>query len=127
MIWCSRETSEACSLSVSAISGFVPKLGNEVTIMTWTTYDGAFDSVDGLELPGGLMWELAYEADRLRLTVVEGCEGDTNGSGDVDFDDLIAVLAAWGPCPDCPEDLNDDDMVDFSDLLLILGNWGSCE
>ena len=44
------------------------------------------------------------------------------------FDDLLAVLAAWGPCDeDCPEDLNDDDDVDFDDLLLVLAGWGPCD
>lgn len=77
------------------------------------------------------MWQLAYEDDQLRLTVVEGCEGDIDGSGEVEFSDVLTVLAAWGPCPGdpdpCPEDLNDDDVVDFADLLVILGNWGPCE
>ena len=27
------------------------------------------------------------------------CPADTNGSGAVDVDDLIAVILAWGPCP----------------------------
>jgi hypothetical protein len=50
---------------------------------------------------------------------------DINGDGSVDFADLLALLAAWGPCRDCPEDLNGDDMVDFDDLLLVLANWCS--
>ena len=32
-----------------------------------------------------------------------GCDGDVDGSGEVDFDDVLLILAAWGPCDeDCP-------------------------
>ena len=54
------------------------------------------------------------------------CEGDVDGDGMVGFADVLAVLAAWGPCPDCPEDLDDDDVVDFGDLLIVLAAWGPC-
>ena len=37
------------------------------------------------------------------------------------------LLAAWGPCQECPEDLNDDEQVGFDDLLLLLAAWGPCE
>jgi hypothetical protein len=54
------------------------------------------------------------------------CDGDVDGSGGIDFDDLLLVLGAWGPCEDCPEDVNGDERVDFDDLLLLLAAWGSC-
>ncbi|UCD76043.1 MAG: hypothetical protein JSV91_03795 [Phycisphaerales bacterium] len=49
--------------------------------------------------------------------------GDVNGDLVVDIDDLFAVLAAWGPCDDCPEDLNDDGIVDIDDVFEVLANW----
>ncbi len=52
--------------------------------------------------------------------------GDVNGDGVVDVLDLVAVLAAWGPCdvPEgCPEDLNGDGVIDLLDLLIVLGEW----
>jgi len=49
--------------------------------------------------------------------------GDVDGDGDVDFPDVLAVLAAWGPCSACPEDLDGDGTVGFSDLLEVLANW----
>jgi len=50
--------------------------------------------------------------------------GDIDGDGDVDTADLLLLLAAWGPCEDCPEDINGDGVVNTVDLLLLLANWG---
>jgi len=55
-----------------------------------------------------------------------GCGGDLDGSGAVDFPDLLAVLGAFGPCDACPEDLDGSGAVDFDDLLAILGAFGGC-
>jgi len=52
--------------------------------------------------------------------------GDLNGSGSVGFDDLLQLLAAWGPCPPpqlCPADLDCDGLVGFNDLLQLLAAW----
>ena len=59
-----------------------------------------------------------------------GFPGDIDRDGDVDVANLIALLAAWGPCPqksECPEDLDGSGTVDFGDLLLLLAAWGACE
>jgi hypothetical protein len=56
------------------------------------------------------------------------CVADINDDDAVGFADLVAVLAAWGPCAgDCPEDLDGSGTVDFVDLLVVLGAWGPCE
>lgn len=52
--------------------------------------------------------------------------GDVDGNGVVDFDDLIAVLTAWGPCPvggGCDADVTGDLVVDFDDLILVISSW----
>ena len=58
------------------------------------------------------------------------CPADFDGSGAVGFEDLIAVLVAWGPYDPCPpfipEDIDQDCEVGFSDLLAVLANWGPC-
>ena len=49
---------------------------------------------------------------------------DIDGDGAVSFGDLLAMLAAFGPCGDfCPGDLNGDDAVDFGDVLSLLAAW----
>ena len=52
-----------------------------------------------------------------------GVTGDVNGDGAVNVEDLLLLLAAWGPCTGCPADLNADGMVDVLDLLELLANW----
>ena len=52
-----------------------------------------------------------------------GLTGDVDGDGMVNVIDLLAVLAAWGPCPGCPEDVNGDGEVNVLDVLVVLANW----
>ncbi|HRQ76554.1 MAG TPA: hypothetical protein PK098_11610 [Phycisphaerales bacterium] len=54
------------------------------------------------------------------------CPADLNNSGAVDVQDLLMLLAAWGPCVGCPADLNGSNVVDVQDLLLLLAAWGPC-
>ncbi|MBT8484379.1 MAG: hypothetical protein KJO43_02300, partial [Phycisphaerae bacterium] len=48
---------------------------------------------------------------------------DITGDGTVGFTDLLALLAAWGPCAGCPADLDGDGIVGFTDLLELLASW----
>jgi hypothetical protein len=83
-----------------------------------------FDQIVGLAFIGG-DWA-AY-----LLTPIGGgpSPGDLDGSGAVDVQDFLALLAAWGPCPDppamCLADLDHDGMVGVNDFLILLANWGS--
>lgn len=49
--------------------------------------------------------------------------GDLDGDGRVDASDLGLLLAAWGPCPDCPADLEGDDSVGGGDLGALIAAW----
>ena len=55
------------------------------------------------------------------------CPADTDGSGDVTFTDVVAALAAWGPCAACPQDIDMDGTVGFTDLLATLSAFGPCD
>ncbi len=81
---------------------------------------------------------------RIRLWKDAGPDGDIGSTvrvddvsfrvaGDIDADDivgindLLALLAAWGPCGDCDDcatDLDGDCDVGVTDLLIVLANWG---
>lgn len=62
-------------------------------------------------------------------TLVVACEAvacpDIDGSGAVDFGDILVILAAWGDVGG-PADVDGSGTVDFGDVLVILGAWGPC-
>ncbi len=52
--------------------------------------------------------------------------GDVDGDGIVGITDLLALLAAWGPCADCddcPAEFDGDCTVGITDFLILLANW----
>ncbi|MDP6158353.1 MAG: S8 family serine peptidase [Phycisphaerales bacterium] len=53
--------------------------------------------------------------------------GDADGDGDVDTDDILSLIAQWGPCPpgDCSADFDGDGDVDTDDILILLANFGA--
>ena len=57
--------------------------------------DGGPDAYAVLSRDGAFV--TAVTVDEL-LPGVGGGSPDDDGSGDVGFDDLVAVLSAWGPC-----------------------------
>jgi hypothetical protein len=63
------------------------------------------------------------QLDNIRI---DTCPVDFDDSGAVGTEDLLAVLAAWGPCEGCPEDLDGDGNVGTDELILVIGKWGSC-
>jgi hypothetical protein len=67
--------------------------------------------------------------------IPDECEtipGDVTGDGQVNADDLVAVILAWGPCPAppavCPADIapapDGDGEVNADDLIMVILNWG---
>src|SRR5690606_25784098 len=54
------------------------------------------------------------------------CPADLDGNNVVDVQDLLVMLAAWGPCDMCAADLNGTGAVDVQDMLLLLTAWGPC-
>jgi hypothetical protein len=80
---------------------------------------GKIDPDQGLGSKGG---ESTYE------TATSECPaGDVDCDGDVDVDDLLALLAAYGNCDPggCDEDLDGDGDVDVDDLLILLSAYTS--
>ena len=56
----------------------------------------------------------------LELSIGSTVQGDFNGDGLVNFNDLLIMLSGWGPCTGCPEDLDGNNDVGFSDILILL-------
>jgi subtilisin family serine protease len=51
--------------------------------------------------------------------------GDADGDGDVDTDDILALISQWGSCPaGCGADFDGDGDVDTDDMLTLLANFG---
>ncbi|MFK7961716.1 MAG: M43 family zinc metalloprotease [Phycisphaerales bacterium] len=64
---------------------------------------------------------------RPQLSEIETeCAADVDGSGAVDFGDIVSVLSAFGPCPGCTADVDASGSVDFTDLVTVLSAWGPC-
>ena len=59
------------------------------------------------------------------IHVSQRCLADIDGNGDVGFNDLLLLLAAWGNTGG-PEDIDGSGAVDFSDLLAVISVWGPC-
>ncbi len=92
---------------------------------------GAAAVVDevSVEWPDGTTTTLNDVAADQTIVISTGeVPGDTNGDGDVNVTDLLALLGAWGACqgpcpPSCPADFDDNCEVNVTDLLIMLGNW----
>jgi Ca2+-binding EF-hand superfamily protein len=57
--------------------------------------------------------------------VPEDCVADIDGSGSVDFDDLLTLLSAWDS-NNPAADLDGSGTVEFNDLLTLLSAYGDC-
>ena len=57
------------------------------------------------------------------------CTSDVTGDLQVNVNDLLAVINAWGPCGGCPADIapaRPDGQVNVNDLLAVINGWGAC-
>jgi hypothetical protein len=116
------------------IGGLESGIGPDPAVLTWAfETDGASPgpyeatitiNTSDEDIPGEEVSMLV-----LTLAVTVSATGDVNGDGVVDVMDLLALLAAWGDCPDppdpCPADLDGNGAVNTGDLLTLLAHWGS--
>ena len=51
------------------------------------------------------------------------CATDSNGDGEINITDLLAIIGDWGQ-DHSAADVNGDGTVDVGDLLDTIGSWG---
>lgn len=87
-----------------------PAVGDSFALLTASEgVVGEFDDVTLPELSTGLAWDVQYEADAVRLRVVEGMLGDFNEDGVTNGLDFLAWQRGESPDP-----LSQDDLRDWS-------------
>ncbi|MBG83383.1 MAG: hypothetical protein CMJ40_02420 [Phycisphaerae bacterium] len=84
---------------------------------------GSFAEVLMTLLPESTSFALALNGGIVANAELETIPCDVTGDGVIDTNDVLAVLADWGPCTGCSSDTNDDDIVDVNDVLDVLGCW----
>ena len=113
-------------MRIQFVDAFQPALGFNIDLVR---ADGVLE-LPIVDLPTLLperRWELGFFGNRYRSVVVATSIGDVDADGTTGFADLVAMLAAWGPCPVndvCRADLDRDGNVTFTDLLQLLAAWG---
>jgi carboxypeptidase A2 len=79
---------------------------------------------DVADTPNNSVTEAGIDAVAFYTLGCPAGSADVNGDGTVDFNDLVQVLGAWGPCTECPEDVDGDGIVGLGDLLEVLAAFG---
>ncbi len=104
--------------------------GSDGSVMHSLPYPSAVDGIATIpDIARDGSWEMLVGGRQGELTCYSGGlavktdPADVDGDGDVDFQDLLLVLAAWGPNPGHPADINGDGVVDFQDIVLLLAAW----
>ncbi len=82
------------ALEVELAGGYSPAIGDQFRIVQ--AGDESFGEFDSVQLPGGLVWGLAYDAAGVLLSVISTLPGDFDGDLDVDDQDLTAWEAGVG-------------------------------
>ncbi len=65
------------TLGVNLLNGYTPNIGDNITLMNYTSHGGTFSSLNLPPLPGGQDWELDYNSSSLTLRVVAPGSNDT--------------------------------------------------
>ena len=108
----------------------VYRLPNGNTIAT----DGPSREIREVDADGNIVWQ-HFTSERLMRAVKyddsildppNDCAGDADNNGEVNVDDILMVIASWGPCANCDGDVDGDGEIGVDDVLLIISSWGPC-
>ena len=89
-----------------------------------------FEAVDGAELSFQNVIFADNLAEQVELDatdtiIIDACQGDLDGDGTTNVNDLLAVIAAWNT-EDPSGDADGSGYVDVADLLVVISGWGPC-
>jgi subtilisin family serine protease len=118
---------EGTSMSAAIVSGAAALIKAVVPSATPTEIRATLTStavdLDGVDPDhAGLLGAGRLDAGAAVAAVAPPLFGDVDGDGLVGFDDLVAMLAAWGTA-DAAADLDGSGIVEFQDLLLLMASW----
>jgi len=109
----------------------VYRLPNGNTIAT----NGPEQEIREIDADGNTVWQYFTPQTLMRAVKYswdildpkdETCDPDIDDDGAVGVNDLLMIIASWGPCEGCDADINGDTLVNVDDLLLVIGSWGPC-
>lgn len=70
-------------------------------------------------------WNYSYwGSGTVTVSMETSSNGDVNGDGEIDVNDLLILIASWGSDGSNGTDLNGDGIVDVNDALILIANWG---
>lgn len=97
------------------------------TIVTDQPHSGFLLGMANLN-PGAGPAQGTFDTLVFKITYAPCPLGDATMDADVDIDDLLAVVNAWGACPplpkECRADFDHTGTVDIDDLLTVINHWG---
>jgi glucose/arabinose dehydrogenase len=99
-----------------------------INLFDFATQSSAPVDIAAEPVSGDLFYLAYFSGQMFRITYDGPGPGDVDGNGEVNVDDLIAVILAWGDCwggpPVCPGDIDGSGQVDVDDLLVVILHWG---
>jgi uncharacterized membrane protein len=94
----------------------------------WDAFDFTAISGDGYSIVGGMIEIATGALQSFVIRLEQPCDGDANGDGTVDVNDISFVLFRLGdPCgaPGCDGDANNDGVIDVNDISYVLFRLGN--
>lgn len=115
------------NLTLSAVQGYSPQLGDTVSIVTSAGLTGQYDTISGVQSAGpGISYAVTYSGTDVMVTVALNGDADLNGAVTfADFNTLAnnyngpATGQAWST-----GDFNGDGNVAFGDFNILANNFG---
>jgi hypothetical protein len=99
-----------------ATNDIIEAQGSTDWLVMSMSYGEYYGSMAYLESTAMLLVEYEFEI----------CEGDFDGDGAVDVDDLLSVINAYGTF-NSTCDLDGNSYIDIDDILILIGMYGDCE